>query len=113
MRESDDREEVRAYVRSLLQGERKTETAEAYERMLYRMHTYLAPDEPFDMPEAWLGDLAAVGHHLSTYSRSSQLKHLSVIIEMLRAAGGTQCEALLAKYLAVRSALAEAATEDR
>ena len=99
--EQTQRAVARVYVRDMLGVDRRPETAEVYERMMYRLHAHVAPDEPFDAPEIWLADVAATCASLRAYSVASQLKHLSVIIEMLRALGASS--ALTNEYLSVRA----------
>lgn len=95
---------AREYVRALLCQNRSKSTGEIYERMLYRLHVHTAPQEPYDAPDLWLADVRGVCKALSEYSLSSQLKHVSVIIELLRCTGDA---ALERRYVQVRESGAE------
>ena len=109
----DTTEAAREYLRAVLMHEdRKPETAVAYERMMFRLHTHLQSQDPFDAPDMWLADGRAVCGALEGYGWSSRLKHLSVIIETLRAVGTRDATGLARRYSDARTAAEDARRQE-
>ena len=98
----DDDGPARALVRDLLAFDRTPATVDDYEKILYHLHAHLAPGEPYDAPTTWLSDSDQTLDALRHYSRSTRGKHLSVVIELLRAAGEAD---LAAHYVDLRAAV--------